>query len=148
MGELFIRLFGGYTLVDLLSYGWFMLIGYIINALLETTGRDIKSKNTPEKWNWKFWVKDNWRRYIFSVLSTYLLFRFYIELIGHPFSDFEALLVGYTGDGISGNLKRRIKILSANRVKIMEGDEVKSDNKEKNDENKSHNKEENRERII
>ena len=131
MEELFVRIFGNYTMIDLISFAWFMLIGYFINALLETTGRDVESKKTPRKWSWEFWARDNWRRYIFTLLATYILFRFYVELIGHPFTDFEALLLGITGDGASATLKKRIGILSANRKKIMHDEEIKH-NKNKN----------------
>jgi hypothetical protein len=48
------------------------------------------------------------------------MFRFYIEIVGHEFTDFEALTMGLIGDGISATLKKRIAILSADREKLME----------------------------
>ena len=102
------------------SFLWFFIIGYVIYGLTETTGRDPYSKSTPFKWKWKFWFKDNWRRYLVTILTTYVMFRFYIEIVGHEFTDFEALTMGLIGDGISATLKKRIAILSADREKLME----------------------------
>lgn len=131
MEELLIRIFGEYSIIDLISFGWFMLIGYTINGLFETSNRNIESPNTPKKWYWYFWIRDNWKRYLFTVLATYVLFRFYIEIIGHPFTDFEALLLGFSGDGVSGTLKKRLKLLSADRKKIMNKIEISEKNHER-----------------
>jgi len=140
MNEIFKVIFGDYTFIQLFGFTWFFIIGYIIYGLSETTGRDVKSVNTPKKWSWKFWYNDNWRRYIMSVLCTYVLFRFYVEFVGHSFSEFEALLMGIIGDGIGATAKKRIDIISANRKKLMEeynADELKSDQKVVADELKS-----------
>jgi len=101
-------LLGGVTITQMIGYVWFFIIGYFIYGLTETSGRDIKSKNTPEKWSWKFWFLDNWRRYITTFLCTYVLFRFYTELSGHPFGYFDAVTLGLIGDGIAATMKKRI----------------------------------------
>lgn len=102
-------LFGnGITLTHMLGYVWFFIVGYVIYGLTETSGRDVKSKNTPEKWSWKFWFLDNWRRYITTFLCTYVLFRFYTEMSGHPFGYFDAVTLGLIGDGIAATMKKRI----------------------------------------
>ena len=64
MNEIFKIIFGDYTLVQLFGYFWFFIIGYIIYTLTEVIGRDKSGINTPAKWNFKFWFKDNWRRYL------------------------------------------------------------------------------------
>lgn len=119
MKEILEIIFGSYTLLELFGFVWFFIIGYIIYFLNETGKRDISSKNTPKKWSWKFWIKDNWRRYLASILATYVLFRFYIEIQGHPFTYLEALLLGILGDGIGANAKDKINVLKADRYKIM-----------------------------
>lgn len=123
--ELFLRIFGDYTLVDLISYAWFIFIGYVIYALVETSGRDKESIKTPRKWSWKFWAGDNWKRYLLTILCTYALFRFYIEFNGTSFTDFDAFMIGVLGDGIAATAKRRIKSVSADRKKLMEYEEKK-----------------------
>jgi len=124
MEELFYRIFGDYTVIDLISYAWFMFIGYVIYALIETTGRDKESQKTPHKWSWKFWLNDNWRRYLVTILSTYVLFRFYTEFNGSSFSDFDAFTMGILGDGIAATAKKRIKPLAGNREKLMEKENI------------------------
>jgi hypothetical protein len=97
MSELFEIIFGAYTQVQLIGYLWFLMIGYTIYGLNETTSRDKLSAKTPNKWNWLFWIKDNWRRYLVTILTTYVMFRFYIKIVGHEFSNYEALMMGMIG---------------------------------------------------
>jgi len=118
--EEFLRIaFGEFTLIELIAYAWFFVIGYIIYGLNETTGRDIMKKNTPVKWSWWFWFHDNWRRYLTTVLCSYVLFRFYNEISGHPFGYFDAITLGLIGDGIAASIKERVKGLMPNREKLM-----------------------------
>lgn len=112
-------IFGGYTAINVLGYAWFFIVGYTIYGLNEVSDRDINSKNTPVRWSWRFWVGDNWRRYLVTILSTYVMFRFYIEIVGHEFSDFEALMMGMIGDGIGANAKRKVRGVAGNRKKLM-----------------------------
>lgn len=120
MHEFFLNIFGEYTVIQLITYLWFFVIGYIIYGLTETTGRDVNGKNTPKNWNWKFWYFDNWRRYLTTILCSYVLFRFYVEISGHPFSNFDAVSLGLIGDGIAATLKKRVKRIGADRKKLLE----------------------------
>ena len=119
MEEIILRIFGGYTIIDLVVFTWFILIGYIIKAWDETTLRDKKSKHTPENWSWKFWFKDNWRRYIVTFLSTYIFFRFYVEFVGHELTEIEAFMIGLIGDNIGASAKGRINAVKADREKLL-----------------------------
>jgi len=119
MNEIFEIIFGAYTWIQLFGFAWFLIIGYVMYALNETSLRDRSSTNTPKKWKWKFWFKDNWRRYVVTILSTYVMFRFYVQFVGHEFTYFEALMMGLIGDGIGATAKRRISIVKANREKLM-----------------------------
>ncbi len=78
----------------------------------------IKKSNTPKKWSWKFWIRDNWRRYLTTFLCTYILFRFYNELSGHPFGYVDAVGLGLIGDGIAATLKERIKAIGGDRKEL------------------------------
>ena len=119
MSELLKTIFGEYTTVQLLGYLWFFVIGYAIYFLTEASGRDVQSIHTPVKWNWKFWFYDNWRRYITTILCTYILFRFYIEICGHPFGNFDAVSLGLIGDGIAATVKKRVKAVGGDRDNLM-----------------------------
>lgn len=118
--ELFKIIFGEFTLIELLGYVWFFIIGYIVYGLMETTGRDVDSKHTPKKWSWKFWMYDNWKRYVTTILCTYILFRFYNEISGHPFGYFDAVCLGLIGDGVAVTIKKRVKSLGVDREKLMQ----------------------------
>jgi hypothetical protein len=120
MGEILKIIFGDYTFIQLFGFFWFLMIGYIIYGLNESNGRNVQSSNTPIKWNWKFWFYDNWRRYLATILTTYVFFRFYIEFVGHPLTNFETLMIGLIGDGIGASLKAKVKAISADRKKLME----------------------------
>jgi hypothetical protein len=118
MKEFFEIIFGTYTWVQLLAYAWFFIIGYIIYGLIETTGRDKLSSKTPKKWSWKFWFQDNWRRYLLTILCSYVFFRFYTELNGHPFGNFDAITLGLLGDGAATVIKKRVKAINADREEL------------------------------
>lgn len=118
MDEFFQIIFGDYTMVQLLAYAWFFVIGYIIYGLIETTGRDKLSRKTPRKWSWKFWFKDNWRRYLLTILCSYVFFRFYTELSGHPFGNFDAITLGLLGDGAATTIKKRVKAINGDREEL------------------------------
>ena len=130
MSEIFEVIFGAYTWVQIFGFTWFLAIGYIIYGLNETSERDKLSTRTPKKWKWKFWFSDNWRRYLVTFLSTYVMFRFYIEFVGHEFTYFEALMMGLIGDGIGATAKKKIKKVQADREKLMEAERIITDNED------------------
>ena len=119
MDEFFKIIFGDYTFIQLFAYVWFFIIGYVIYGLGEVTGRDVQSAATPKKWNWKFWFMDNWRRYLTTILCTYVLFRFYTEISGHPFEYIDAVTLGMIGDGVAATIKGRVKTFADDREKVM-----------------------------
>jgi len=124
MNEIFEVIFGAYTWIQIFGFSWFLAIGYIIYGLNEASNRDKLSAKTPKKWKWRFWLKDNWRRYLVTFLSTYVMFRFYVEFVGHEFTYFEALMMGLIGDGIGATAKNKIKMVKANREKLMEAERI------------------------
>lgn len=119
MDEILRVIFGSYTFIQLFGFVWFFCIGFLIYGLNETDGRDKKSRNTPVKWNWKFWFKDNWKRYLLTILTTYIMFMFYKELVGHDFTNYEAMLLGIVGDGVGAMGKRRISKVRGDREALM-----------------------------
>jgi hypothetical protein len=115
MNEIIKILFGEFTFAQLFGYLWFFIIGYIIYGLTEVTGRNPQSPATPVKFSWKFWFHDNWRRYLTTILCTYILFRFYAEVNGQTFTYFDAVTLGLIGDGIAATVKNRFKTVGGNR---------------------------------
>lgn len=124
MSEIFEVIFGVYTWVQIFGFSWFFGIGYLIYGLNEASERDKLGTRTPKKWKWNFWYKDNWRRYLVSILTTYVFFRFYVEFVGHEFTYFEAVMLGIIGDGAGAKAKRKIKKVQADRIKLMEAERI------------------------
>jgi hypothetical protein len=124
MDAIFEVIFGAYTWIQIFGITWFLAIGYIIYGYNEATLRDKLSPKTPKKWKWRFWIKDNWRRYLVTFLSTYVFFRFYVQFVGHELTYFEALMMGLIGDGIGATAKKRINLVKANREKLMEAERI------------------------
>lgn len=118
MNEFFTIIFGEYSAVQLLAFLFFFVIGYVAYGLIETTGRDKLSPKTPKKWSWKFWFQDNWRRYLTTIICSYILFRFYSEVSGHPFGNFDAVTFGLLGDGIAATVKKRVKAIGGDREEL------------------------------
>lgn len=118
MNEFLKIIFGEFTVIQLLGYMWFFIIGYIVYGLTEATGRKVENPATPIKWSWKFWFLDNWRRYLTTIMCTYILFRFYTEISGHAFGYFDAVSLGLIGDGIAATLKERVKGIAGDRASL------------------------------
>jgi len=117
--ELMQIIWGDFTIIEMIGYIWFFVIGYVIYGLNETTARDVNSGKTPKKWSWKFWFHDNWRRYLTTLLCTYILFRFYNEISGHDFGYFDAVTMGMIGDGVSVAIVSRVKGLGSDRNALI-----------------------------
>jgi hypothetical protein len=128
MNEFFKIIFGDFTWIQLFAYVWFFIIGYLIYGLGETTGRDVNSPATPKKWSWKFWFYDNWRRYLTTILCSYIFFRFYNIISGHDFGYIDAVTLGMIGDGVAATIKERVKAFGADREKLTA--EIKKENGE------------------
>lgn len=115
-------LLNGYSLSQFLGYVFFFVIGYLLFSLDETSKRDRGSVTTPKRFSWKFWIRDNWRRYLTTILFTYVFFRFYENFTGHGLSNFEAIMVGLIGDGVAKTVKDRSKVLQANRTELLKSE--------------------------
>jgi hypothetical protein len=137
MNDFIKMIFGNYSSMQMLGYLWFFLIGYIIYGLNETTGRDVASLDTPQKWNFLFWWKDNRKRYIATILSTYVLFIFYTKMTGHVLENIDCLLLGLCGDHVGKVLKDRVGLISANREELMKQHLDKELNKENSNQNQT-----------
>lgn len=83
----------------------FIFIGIFLSLYLETIGRDVKSKRTPEKFSFKFLIKDNLLRISASLLLALVSFKFSNEMFGVSGSDFTAFTIGVTVDKIMESLK-------------------------------------------
>ena len=119
MNELYEILFLSYSIPQMIGYSIFFIFGIFMYSYLEVDNRDKSSKNTPTKFNWKFFYKDNLKRYLATILVVYISFRFFVEITGNPLDEFTAFLLGFTGDGIVGMNKKKLKQLQYKREEFI-----------------------------
>ena len=110
---------GGYSVGMWFAYLFFAVIGAAAFSWMEVSSRNKNSVKTPVRFHWKFFIFDNIRRYIATVILIYVQFRFFKELTGSELSEYVAFLIGFGGDAIAGLSKRTTKILQADRQKYL-----------------------------
>jgi preprotein translocase subunit SecG len=89
----------------------FSFIGVIMALLIHSTKRDQTSKNTPEKFSWKFILKDNWKTILLTILAILVTLRFAGSLFPTQFTNsdltspigIEKWLFGSFGVGLGYN---------------------------------------------
>lgn len=91
----------GYTGGELLVFFIFFLLGAAISALTDGLARSQSSDRTPEGWSWRFWLKDNWKRILRTLLIVYAEFILYTEITGNPLTIVTCITFGMIGDGAS-----------------------------------------------
>ena len=110
---------GGYSVGMWFAYLFFALLGVIAFSWIEVKDRDKNSRKTPVAFNWKFFIFDNYKRYIATAILIYVQFRFFKALSGYDISEYMAFLIGFGGDAIAGVSKRTTKILQSDREKYL-----------------------------
>jgi hypothetical protein len=102
----------GDSLSAFLSSIFFCLIGFTISLLLSTTSRDVNSDRTPAHFDFVFFIKDNWKRFVLNTLLIYVAVRFYGDIVGGaPLTPFVALSMGIGFDRIVSLIKSKTQLL-------------------------------------
>ncbi len=112
------HILGDFTLGSWLAYFAFALIGVMIYSYNDVKNRSVPSKRSPIKFSWLFFLKDNVKKFIMTMLLIYIQFRFYEQLSGSPMNDYAAFLMGFTADGLSGMSKKQTEKLVGKRKEI------------------------------
>jgi hypothetical protein len=120
MEELFKMLFGNLSVWGFIGFLIWALIGAFDFSQMELSDRNPQSEKTPRKFSLKFWIMDNWRRWLVTLILIFILFRFYPELTGQPLTEYTAFLTGFGSDTITGFTKRKFTLLQANREKLIQ----------------------------
>ena len=111
---------GSLTMGYLLGYCFWIVIGLFVSSYIQTTGRNKLSDRTPFMFSWRFWFADNWRKLLVSAAVIFIMIRLYDSFYTGGLNEFAALMLGFTGDGITGFLKSNSSVLNANRQKFVE----------------------------
>jgi hypothetical protein len=116
MEELKEILLGDLTLPRFIGYFILFLIGVAYYSVTEVSNRNVDSANTPKKFSWKFFIKDNWKRYIAVIIVIYATIVFYPNLSdGQQLTPFTAFMLGVSIDVVIGSNKKKISVLRSER---------------------------------
>jgi len=83
--------------------------GALITILLGLRFRDKFKKETPEKFNWKFFFFDNIKRILVVIFCLIAAIRFYPNLFGEEISLWLAFVLGLGFDGVVFTIKQYTK---------------------------------------
>ena len=120
MQEFLTILFGQLSVGAFLAYLALMMIGVVINATLDVSQRDKQSPNTPVKFSWWFFIRDNAKRFAGTILVLFICIRFSEHLFGSEPLDWMMVVLGYNADSLMQFVKNKTSILSADRAKLFE----------------------------
>jgi hypothetical protein len=107
MKEFLNIILGELTIPSFLAYGIFIWIGWLLVNYFDVIWRDKSSLRTPEPFDLKFWVLDNYKRVITFIIIIFIVLRFYTEIYGNTLNAFNALLIGTTFEGAIAILRQK-----------------------------------------
>jgi hypothetical protein len=87
-------------------------IGIFMSLLLHTTGRDVMSENTPIRFSWQFFWKDNIKRIFVSFMLIYITLRFTPSILGIKVTDYVAFAIGFINDKLAQIIKDKTSMLT------------------------------------
>jgi hypothetical protein len=120
MEDFKIAIMGNIGLGTLLAICFFGLIGFAISQLIDLNGRDKDSASTPTKFNLLFFIHDNSKKWLTSLLLFFVFIRFMPELLGIKINEFGGLLVGLSTNELAGILKKYFSVFQIKRDKYID----------------------------
>lgn len=111
-----------------------IIFGFLLNNIGILLARKRSSSGTPTKFSFSFWVKDNWQKWILSLLTAFI-FQAFINLnvegvehmFGFKWAPFYSLLIGAFPDAIFELLKKSSGFLQPKNVKDSTGKVYRKD---------------------
>lgn len=103
----------GWTITKLAAYFTLLLIGVILHLTLDVRKSMKRDKDTPDKFSFRFLVKDNPFRWLGITLLLILSIIFFEDINGYPLTPLIAISIGWNIDSLVGyansTTKKRIK---------------------------------------
>jgi len=104
---------GSLSWIQFFVYVGFGYIGLLINSVMEITGRDTsESKGKIKKFSSGYWLRDNWKKMIASLLVVPMGILLSKEVFGLELTKINALAIGGFADNIFERYKNKIKFLT------------------------------------
>ena len=108
MKEEFVKNFmGNMTPVMFLVYLTWAYLGMFINLIIELSKRKPLSKASPKKLSGKYYLSDNWKRFLISLFLVPISILVFSELFGMNITNERAMLLGLGADTIAEIYKRK-----------------------------------------
>lgn len=82
-------------------------VGMLMMMLVDIMGRDKTSSYSPEKFSFKFFIKDNAPRFLFNFLIMLVCIRFCADFLHEPTTPKSSVLIGFFSDVIALMVKKR-----------------------------------------
>lgn len=82
----------------------FATLGIVMSLLIDSQKRDQNSTSTPEKFSYKFLIKDNWKSIAFTILAVILTLRFAPWFFPDQFSQEALNIIGGSEKWLLGSL--------------------------------------------
>jgi hypothetical protein len=128
MNELKTSLFGAMGATHFIILFIFAMIGVAIKLTMHGASRDVNSTSTPLEFKLKFFILDNWKRIINSLLLILVFLRFIPELAPTAVMDaisggndlLIAIGVGFGFDYLMQILKDKFNFGTVDREKIIQ----------------------------
>lgn len=107
--EVIARLLGAVSIVDYIVLSIFIMIGITASIRIDTIKRDSLSPCTPFEFNLKFFLLDNFKRFIKSFVTIFLIIRFGEDITGKELTEWGAVLLGLGFDQIGGIINQKLE---------------------------------------
>ena len=106
MKEFISIILDGITPVYFWVYYFFSFLGVVTYLVIDLWNRNEKSERSPEAFDWKFWVKDNWMRVVLTLILSPIVIVLFQEITETGISIWGAFTLGLSMDVIIAQLKK------------------------------------------
>lgn len=106
MKEFFSIILEGIQPVYFWVYYFMAFLGMITYLIIDLWNRNIVSERTPVRFDWKFWIKDNYLRVILTMILSPIVIILFQELIGTGITMIGAFTVGLSMDVVISQIKK------------------------------------------
>jgi hypothetical protein len=104
--QVFSQIIGDIDVALFIASLFWAIVGAILSLFLDGMQRNPTAPASPVHFKWKFFIQDNWKRALTSLLLILAVLRFYKEITGTDLSTFFAFVVGLGLDRFAMQLKR------------------------------------------
>ena len=98
METFFNHLFGSHGAAFNFAASIFVILGAMITILIDAYTRNKNSERSPVSWDWSFYLKDNFVRYILCLIIAFVVVRFWSDITDMSLKMWHCLLIGLCFD--------------------------------------------------